>query len=172
MQEHPEGGAEPRGLYDSDPEAVREIVALEREIERLYNTAFLADPGAPLALYEESEDLYWFDLFTPGEYHGDQVRKFYNWMGPQFVGTVEFKEIKVFAKGGAGFVVLKQKYTATDGEGNQVEMLMRQTDGVLKRDGAWKIAHTHISFPIRMKDMTGDLTSYPLPMPWDGGEHP
>jgi ketosteroid isomerase-like protein len=167
MEKHPNANAEPRGLYDSDPEAVREIIAMELAIQELYNTEFLTDPGAPLALYDESEDLYWFDLFTPGEYQGDDVRKFYNWMGPQYVGKLELKEIKVFAKGETGFVVMKQYYSATDPQGNHIEMMMRQTDGVVKRDGEWKIAHTHISFPIRMEDMTADITSYPLPMPWD-----
>jgi ketosteroid isomerase-like protein len=167
MKVHPNEDAEPRGLFDSDPDAVREIIALERELEEMYNTVFITDPGSPLVLYEESDDLWWFDLFAPGEYRGEEVRKFYNWMGPQYVGRLDFKEIKVFAKGDAGFVVMKQRYTATDQDGNRVEMMMRQTDGVLKHDGKWKVAHTHISFPIRHEDMTADITSYPLPLPWD-----
>jgi ketosteroid isomerase-like protein len=167
MQDHPEAGAEPRGLFDSDPEAVREIIQLEHAIMESYNTTFLQDPAAPLEFYEQGDDLYYYELWTPSEYKGDQVRKFYEWMGPQFTGRVELREIKVFAKGEAGFVVMKQHYSATDGDGNPIEMEMRQTDGVVKRDGKWKVAHTHISFPARMSDMTIDMMSAPLPMPWD-----
>ena len=164
---HPHENDEPRALAGSDPEAVREIVEMQLAIQKMYNEEFLEKADAPLVHYREDSDLYFYDLFSPGEYSGDDVRKFYNWIGPTYVGKLELKEIKVFAKGEAGFVVMKQHYYGKDTEGNPFHWIMRQTDGVVKVDGVWKIAHSHISFPVDEHKLTADLMSVPVPLPWD-----
>jgi ketosteroid isomerase-like protein len=63
--------------------------------------------------------------------------------------------------------VLKQHYQAKDLDGNDVHWVMRQTDGVVRQDGRWKIAHTHYSWPVTPPpDYRADLTCSPRPHPW------
>jgi ketosteroid isomerase-like protein len=166
-------GPPPRGIGDSDPVAVEEIIALEAAVYDMYNNEFLANPGAVVdAHYTDSADVCFYDLLTPGEYTGDDVRKYFEFIGPQFTGLMEASDIRVWVKGETGFVVLKQHYLAEDQEGGRVQWVMRQTDGVVKENGSWKIAHTHYSWPVTPPPaFTADLTCTPAPPPWEAGGH-
>lgn len=160
--------AAPRGIGGSDPVAVQEIVAMEMALQEVYNKEFLTHPAAPLRYYADSADRSYFDLLVPGEYYGDDVRKYYEYIGPAFIGRLEFKEIKVVAKGEIGFVYMKQNYYGKDLQGQPIHWIMRQTDGVVKENGKWKIMHTHISFPIKdFKTREANLLSPKTPLPWD-----
>lgn len=159
--------APPRGIGSSDPRAVKEIVELEMAVQKSYNTEFLSNPIAPLSFYINSPDIHYFDIADPGEYEGDDVRKFYEYIGPDFVARLEFKEIKVRANGNIGFVYMKQNYYGKDLKGNPVHFIIRQTDGVVKENGVWKIAHTHISVPIDLETLKSDLIAKKGPYPWD-----
>lgn len=102
------------------------------------------------------------------EYFGEDVRKYFEFIGPQFVGLMEASDIQVWVKGETGFVVLKQHYQGKDQEGNDFHWVMRQTDGVVKVDGKWRIAHTHYSWPVTPPpDFKADLMCSPGPHPWD-----
>jgi ketosteroid isomerase-like protein len=160
--------APPRGVGGSDPVAVKEIVAMEMALQDVYNREFLTHPAAPLRYYTNSPDRSYFDLLVPGEYYGDDVRKYYEYIGPAFIGRLEFKEIKVVAKGEVGFVYMKQNYYGKDLQGQPIHWIMRQTDGVMKESGKWKIMHTHISFPITdFKTREANLLSPKRPLPWE-----
>jgi ketosteroid isomerase-like protein len=163
-------GPAPRGMGDSDPVAVAEIIALEAAIYDLYNTEFLTNPGAVVdAHYTASPDVSFYDLLVPGEYSGEDVRKYFNFIGPQFTGLMEASDIRVWARGDTGFVVLKQHYQGGDPESdNAFHWIMRQTDGVVREDGEWKVAHTHYSWPVSPPpDFRADLLCTPGPHPWD-----
>lgn len=159
--------APPRGIDDSDPVAVKEIVAMEKEMEKSYNTEFLTNPGATVRFWSTSPNRTFFDIATPGEYVGDQVLQYYKFIGPQFIGRLEFKEIKVYAKGGVGFVYMKQNYYGKSLDGQPIHWIMRQTDGVVKQEGKWRILHSHISYPVDLMTAKADFKSAKTPLPWD-----
>jgi ketosteroid isomerase-like protein len=164
-------GPPPRGMDGSDPQAVDEIVELEAAIYEMFNKDFLTDPGAPLQHYSDSAEIVFYDLLTPGEYTGADVRRYFEFIGPQFVGLMEASDIRVWVKGDTGFVVLKQHYKGKDQDGNEFQWVMRQTDGVIKENGTWKIAHTHYSWPVVLPDFKADLMCTPGPPPWETGGH-
>ena len=66
---------EPIALFDSDPQAVAEIAAMEKEVERIYNNEWLKDYDAPLAHYADSDDISFIDILSPGEYFGQDVSR-------------------------------------------------------------------------------------------------
>ena len=159
----------PRGMGDSDPEAVREIIELEAAVYQMFNEEFLTNPGSVVdEHYADDPGISFYDLLVPGEYTGEDVKKYFNFIGPQFVGLMEAGDIQVWVKGDTGFVVLKQHYQAKDADGNDIHWIMRQTDGVIKQDGKWRIAHTHYSWPVTPPpDYKADLICSPAPHPWD-----
>jgi hypothetical protein len=138
--------AEPIALFDSDLEAVKEIAAMEKAIETNYNTEFLDDPEAPLEHYIEHPDVSFIDVLAPGHYFGPDVRNWFNFIGPQFVGKLGLINMRIFTKGEVGFVYMNQTYEGTLDDGKPFSWRMRQTDVVQKIDGKWKILHTHLSF--------------------------
>lgn len=164
--------AEPVALFGSDPQAVREIVAMEKAVEANFNKEFLHDPDAPLEHYIEHPDVSFVDILAPGQYHGKDVRHWFNFIGPQFVGELGLKNMRVFAKNGVGFVYMNQSYEGKLDDGSDFFWLMRQTDVVQKIDGKWKILHTHLSFaanPVAKDPATWevDLEMPPRPLPWE-----
>jgi len=160
-------GAPPRAMGDTDPAAFEAIVELEAAIYTVYNNEFLNDATAPLEHYTNDAEVHFYDLLVPGEYVGPDVARYFAFIGPQFVGLMEASDIKVWAKGDTGFVVLKQHYKGKDPEGQEFQWVMRQTDGVVKVDGEWKIAHTHYSWPVELPDFKADLMCRPRPHPWE-----
>lgn len=158
----------PQAMGDSDVAAATEIVEMEAAIYTMYNEEFLTNPGAITDRFyiSDGEDSF-YDLLIPGEYNGADVKRYFNFIGPQFQGLMEAGNIKVWVKGESGFVVLRQYYGGKDLEGNEFKWVMRQTDGVVKRDGAWKIAHTHYSWPVEVPDFKADLMCKPGPHPWE-----
>jgi ketosteroid isomerase-like protein len=138
--------AEPIALFGSDAEAVSEIAAMEKAVEANYNNQFLNDPDAPLEYYIEHPDVSFIDILAPGHYYGADVRNWFNYIGPQFVGELGLINMRIFAKGDVGFVYMHQTYEGTLDDGKDFFWKMRQTDIVQKIDGNWKILHTHLSF--------------------------
>jgi len=164
---HLDVNAPPRAIGDSDPVAVKQIVALEMAIQKAFNSEYYTHPDAVLRYYVSSPDRSFFDIVTPGEYYGDEMNKLYNYIGPQFIGEQPFREIKVYAKGDVGFVYMKQDYYGKSLDGVPVHWIMRQTDGVIKQNGEWKVLHTHLSFPVDIKTWKADLLSTKTPLPWN-----
>jgi len=164
--------AEPIALFGSDPEAVKEIAAMEKAIETNYNTKFLDDPDAPLEHYLEHPDVSFIDILAPGHYFGPDVRNWFNYIGPQFVGKLGLINMRIFAKGEVGFVYMNQTYEGTIEDGKPFFWKMRQTDVVQKIDGTWKILHTHLSFGAtpqakHPESWVVDFEMPPRPLPWE-----
>lgn len=168
--------AEPQAIFGSDPKLVKEIVDMEKAVEDCYNSEFLTRPDAPLKYYAaDNPDVSFIDILSPGQYYGPNVRKWFNFIGPQFVGKLGLVNMHVFAKGNFGFVNMLQTYEGKRPNGNTFYWVMRQTDVVEKIKGEWKILHTHLSFAadpktIEPETWTVDLEMKPKPLPWEGGK--
>lgn len=163
---------EPIALFGSDPEAVKEIAAMEKAVEANYNNEFLEDPDAPLKHYIEHPDVSFVDILAPGHYFGVDVRNWFNYIGPQFVGELGLINMRIFARNGVGFCYMHQTYEGTLDDGKEFFWKMRQTDAVEKIDGEWKILHTHLSFAAtpqakHPETWTVDFEMPRLPLPWD-----
>ena len=163
--------AEPIALFGSDPETVKEIAAMEKAIESNYNHQFLEDPDAPLEHYIEHPDVSFIDILAPGHYFGRDVRNWFNYIGPQFVGELGLINMRIFAKDDVGFVYMNQTYEGKLDDGSRFFWKMRQTDVVQKIDGRWKILHTHLSFGAAPQakhpnSWEVDFGMPPRPQPW------
>ncbi len=164
--------AEPKAIFGSDPKLVKEIVDMEKAVEKNYNTEFLAQPDAPLKHYSDDPDVSFIDILSPGQYYGKDVRNWFNFIGPKFVGKLGLVNMHVYAKGNFGFVNMIQTYEGKRPNGNTFFWVMRQTDVVEKAKGEWKILHTHLSFAadpktIEPETWAVDLEMTPRPQPWD-----
>jgi|GEM_PF-6734849 ketosteroid isomerase-like protein len=162
--------AEPKALFGSDKKLVAEIVAMEKAVEKNYNEEFLKDPDNPLQYYADSEDIIFTDILSPGEYFGDDVRKWFNFIGPKFVGDLWLKNMQVYAKGTTGFIYMNQIYKIPGPNGESIFWVMRQTDVVEKIKGKWKILHTHLSFAADPKQL--DPSTWVLDYDVDQREKP
>ncbi len=156
---------EPVALFGSDPEAVKEIVAMEKAVEANFNHQFLTDPDAPLEHYTDQADVSFIDILSPGQYYGEDVRHWFNFIGPQFVGELGLVNMRVFAKNDVGFVYMNQTYEGTLDDGKHFFWMMRQTDVVEKIDGVWKILHTHLSFAADPREKHPDTWTVDREMP-------
>jgi ketosteroid isomerase-like protein len=100
------------------------------------------------------------------------VRNWFNYIGPQFVGELGLINMRIFAKNDVGFVYMNQTYEGKLDDGKDFFWKMRQTDAVAKVDGEWKILHTHLSFGALPQakhpdSWAVDFESPQLPQPWD-----
>ncbi|MDX2937667.1 YybH family protein [Streptomyces ipomoeae] len=171
---HPVDFEEPIALFGSDPEDVRAIAAMEKAVEDNFNNEFLDDPDAPLEYYIQQgdhPDVSFVDILAPGHYFGPDVRNWFNFIGPQFVGKLGLRNLRVFAKNDVGFVYMNQTYEGTLDNGKRFFWKMRQTDVVQKIDGEWKILHTHLSFGADPRELNPaswvvDLELPSRPQPW------
>ena len=164
--------AEPAAIFGSDPKLVKEIVDMEKAVENNYNTEFLEKPDAPLKHYSDDPDVSFIDILSPGQYYGKDVRNWFNFIGPKFVGKLGLVNMHVYAKGNFGFVNMLQTYEGKRPNGNTFYWVMRQTDVVEKQKGEWKILHTHLSFAadpktIEPETWAVDLEMTPRPKPWE-----
>lgn len=164
--------AEPIALFGSDPVAVKEIAAMEKAIEANYNTKFLEDPDAPLEHYIEHPDVSFIDILAPGHYFGPDVRNWFNYIGPQFVGDLGLINMRIFAKDDVGFVYMNQTYEGNLDDGQHFFWKMRQTDVVQRIEDKWKILHTHLSFGAvpQAKHPDSWVVDFEMPkrpQPWD-----
>ncbi len=103
------------------------------------------------------------------------VRNWFNYIGPQFVGELGLINMRIFAKGDVGFVCMHQTYEGTLDDGKHFFWKMRQTDVVQKIDGKWKILHTHLSFAATPQakhpdSWVVDFEMPPRPLPWTVSE--
>lgn len=160
----------PKALFGSDPKLVQEIYEMEKAVEANYNNEFLHDADNTLKFYVEDADVSFVDILSPGQYYGKDVRNWFNFIGPQFVGDLYLRNMRVYAKDTTGFVYMNQVYTG-EHEGVKFLWVMRQTDAVVKIDGEWKILHTHLSFaadPVGLDPRTWkvDFEYKPRDLPW------
>jgi hypothetical protein len=165
----PEKFRMPRIAPGSNETSAREIIEMELEVEKDYNDLFLKDPLAMVKKhYVRRPDRHMWDIVTPSGFEGEDLDKYWHWVGPQYDGLYEQTDMVVYADETIGWVRLAQIYIAKNVHtGEEVRWVMRQTDGVVKVDGQWKIAHTHWSWPVNIDTLQADSMSLNFPKPWD-----
>tara|TARA_R110002110_G_C13470229_1_gene720365 strand:+ start:2514 stop:3113 length:600 start_codon:yes stop_codon:yes gene_type:complete len=166
---------EPQAVFGSDPKLVQEIYELEKKIEANFNKDFLKKPGEIVDLYYSSnEDVSFIDILSPGQYFGKNVLNWWEWIGPQFVGDLWLRNMRIYAKGITGFVYMNQIYQGDHG-GQKFLWVMRQTDVLEKSNDEWRILHTHLSFAGDPRELDPaswriDFEYKPRVMPWEAAE--
>ncbi len=124
----------------------------EAQIRALYDQwarAFEArDIDAIMALYAPGVVAY--DVVPPLQYKGrDAYRKDYLEFLGQYDGPVhvEYRDMQIFSSGDVGFIHALERFTGKMKDGQQSDMWLRATSGVIRVDGKWLIVHDHISVP-------------------------
>ncbi len=101
-----------------------------------------------MALY--APDVVAYDVVPPLQYKGrDAYRKDYLEFMGQYDGPihVEYRDTQVFSSGDVGFIHALERFTGKLKNGQQSDMWIRATSGVIKVNGKWLIIHDHISVP-------------------------
>lgn len=172
---HPIDFDEPILLFGTDPVVGKEIAELERAVAKEFNEGFLTRPDIILDKFYvnggNDKDVSYIDILSPGNYWGEDVRSWYNFISPQFVAEFDLRNLRIFAKNDVGFVFMNQIYEGKLPDGSELVWKMRQTDAIEKIDGEWKILHTHLSFAVDPQDLNPanwivDLPMRKRPNPW------
>jgi len=127
----------------------------EAEIRALYGRwakAFEAyDIDGIMSVYAPGDAVIAYDVVPPLQYKGaDAYRKNYL----EFLGQyddpihVEHRDMRIFSSDDVGFIHALERFTGRLKNGQQSDLWLRATSGVLKTNGKWLIVHDHISVPI------------------------
>jgi PhnB protein len=130
----------------SDEAAIRSV------LEGLGRAISTKDADAALAPY--APEIVRYDLAPPLATQGpdaldraDLVAWFDTWRGPI---RNEAPEMKVETAGDLALVYGLVRMAGTKTDGQDVDLWARQTVGLRRREGAWKIIHQHTSTPFYM----------------------
>jgi PhnB protein len=112
-----------------------------------------------MACYDTSEDLVVYDVSTPREFDGPTAVRadFQNFFDTFKNPKIEFINLHVTTDGRLGVAESVQHMTATDKSGKPLDFIFRVTDVWRKEKGAWKIIHTHLSFPADLASGKADM---------------
>jgi ketosteroid isomerase-like protein len=137
-----------------------EIKALEDN----YVKALAAkDLDALMALYENTPTLVVYDVIPPRQYLGwEAYKKDWQAVLAECTGPMkaEITEMTIVAEGNIGYAHDIQHMSCPT-KGAPLDMTLRATDGYVKKDGKWLIAHEHLSVPVDLATGKGDLSSKP-----------
>lgn len=103
-----------------------------------------------MSFYVPGDELLVFDAFTPRQYKGatayqkDYEDFFAAYPGPA-KSTITDLTIKV--SGNMAYTRCIDQFTITGTDNKPIDMILRATDVLEKRNGKWLIIHEHISFP-------------------------
>jgi ketosteroid isomerase-like protein len=144
-------------------EAEAALIVLEKKYEHTISNEFNTDPLTAMKYYDTSR-IQMFDAMSADKHGGLEVSTesfpaHFKDIGPQYVGTMEFLELKAHACGDVGFVSMIQHYSGKDDKGHSFDWTLRATDGFEKVNGEWKIVHEHLSFPINMATQKAAMNS-------------
>ncbi len=135
-----------------------------KSLERNYAKALQAkDLDALMANYDNSPTLVVFDVIPPRQYLGwDAYKKDWQNVLGECTGSMkaELTEMTIVAEGNIGYGHEIQHLSCPT-KGAPLDMTLRATDGYVKKNGKWLIAHEHLSVPIDLATGKGDLTSKP-----------
>jgi ketosteroid isomerase-like protein len=130
-------------ISTTDP--VSEITALLKARKDLIHDK---DAGALIA--QSAPDVVSFDALPPLARQGaDALReKLATWFGG-YDGPIGFTihDLAVTANDEVGFAHYLYRVTGTTTNGAAVDMWLRATVGLVKRDGIWQVTHEHTSVP-------------------------
>lgn len=113
------------------------------------------------------EDVVAFDMMPPLAWSG-KAKYRGNWKGFtdyfKFPVNFDFEEQKICVSGDVAFVhgLIRMGADPKDG-GPRMDSWMRNTVGLRKTDGEWRIVHDHYSVPISSEDGMGLMNLTPVP---------
>jgi len=111
---------------------------------------FIHDKDAGTLIAQSAPDVVSFDALPPLARQGtDALReKLATWFGG-YDGPIGFTihDLAVTAKDEVGFAHYLYRVTGTTTYGAAVDMWLRATVGLVKRDGIWQVTHEHTSVP-------------------------
>lgn len=132
-------------LLDERSEAIR-----ARDLDRL------------LACY--ADDIVYFDVVPPLYYAGiDALRgRFTDWFG-RWASPIgqDVTDVHVEAGGDVAAVRMLIRTSGTLATGRDVGYWVRATDILRRTDGAWSIAHEHVSLPVELPAGTAAMDLVP-----------
>jgi ketosteroid isomerase-like protein len=111
--------------------------------------------------YETSDDLVVYDIGTPREFDGQQAVRgdFQNFLDNVKNAKIEIISMHVVTDGKLGLANSIQHFSGVDKTGKPIEGTFRVTDVWQKQNGAWKIIHTHASYPVDLASGKADMQS-------------
>jgi ketosteroid isomerase-like protein len=136
----------PCGLGRWGSVSVTEVTQFERRMEAFFNSPqFRKDPSLVMRYYDASDSMHMFDIMEPGEFAGEAFRKHFIEVSNAMTGTLEYRNLNVYANSGLAFAYYTQHYVGQDKAGNRIEIFAPTTDCLRKSRGQWHIVHMHES---------------------------
>ena len=140
-------------------DAMAEITALITARPRLIH-----EKDGEALLAQSAFDVVTFDALPPLARQGtDALRqKIATWFGG-YDGPIvmTIRDLQVTANDDVGFAHHLYQVTGTTTDGTAVNMWVRATVGLVKRDGAWQVTHEHTSVPFDADSGTASLDLQP-----------
>lgn len=111
----------------------------------------ISNKNAAQVLSHLADDVVQFTLAPPLRYQGkgaeDLQGWFDTWEGP--IG-IESRDMAIAAGNDVAFATSLVRMTGQKTDGEKPDLWFRQTIGLIKQNGIWKIAHEHASVPFYM----------------------
>ena len=111
----------------------------------------ICDKDAVRAKSHLTDDVVQFTLAPPLQFKGKDAEDleawFATWNGP--IGG-EARDVQISAGGDVAFARSLVRMTGTKTDGYEVDLWFRQTLGLVRQAGTWRIAHVHTSVPFYM----------------------
>ncbi|MDR6634930.1 ketosteroid isomerase-like protein [Phyllobacterium sp. 1468] len=111
----------------------------------------IGNKNAAQVLSHLAEDVLQFTLAPPLRYQGKSAEDlqgwFDTWEGP--IG-IESRDTAIWVGGDVAFAASLVRMTGRKTDGEKPDLWFRQTIGLIRQDGTWKIAHEHASVPFYM----------------------
>ena len=111
----------------------------------------ISNKDADAVMSHLADDVVQFTLAPPLQYLGKEAEDlagwFATWKGP--IGG-EARDVRLHVGSDVAFASSLVRMNGTKTDGETVDLWFRQTLGLLKQNGAWRIAHVHTSVPFYM----------------------
>jgi uncharacterized protein (TIGR02246 family) len=146
-----------RSVPDTSAQDQSDIKALE---DHWLAAVKAKDVNAIMSFYVPDQTMIAFDMVPPLQYTGAAAyRKDWQDFFAPFPGPVEasMTDLDITTGGNVAYSHSIQRFSLTDKDGKKMAATVRVTDGYKKVDGHWLIAHEHVSVPVDMVSLKGDL---------------
>jgi ketosteroid isomerase-like protein len=111
----------------------------------------ISNKNAAQVLSHLADDVVQFTLAPPLRYQGKEAEDlqgwFDTWEGP--IG-IESRDMAISAGSDVAFATSLVRMSGTKTDGEKPDVWFRQTLGLIKQNGTWKIVHQHASVPFYM----------------------
>ena len=117
-----------------------------------------------MSFYAPGDELVAFDAFLPRQYKGATAyRKDYEGFFSSFPGPAKsvITDLNIKVSGNLAYTNCIDQWIITGADSKPVDMVMRATDVMEKRNDKWLIIHEHISFPVDPVSGKADYLSKP-----------